>query len=292
MSLEDAPDGKQHHEGAAARSFDATAYLASVTEDARQDVVTGFPSVDALLGGGFRRGDLIVLGGDVGSGTSALALAMALRALAVGNEVALFSGEFSVPRIFERAIAMEGRVRLDDLRRGALSDEAHAAAAAAALKIRDWNPVFSHIPPNGFGGLSDLLIEHFGLDLIVVDPLEAMATGKMSQEEDLANVVRELKALAVRRNCAVLLTAHAVRNLRERPDQRPQLADFGALGAIRQLADVVLGVFREELYNSIRDVEGAAELHVLKNRNGALGYADLYFYRQWVRFEDMVEPTR
>ena len=54
----------------------------------------------------------------------------------------------------------------------------------------------------------------------------------------------------------------------------------------------MLGVFREELYNSIRDVEGAAELHVLKNRNGALGYADLYFYRQWVRFEDMVEPTR
>jgi replicative DNA helicase len=76
---------------------------------------------------------------------------------------------------------------------------------------------------------------------------------------------------------------------RERSDPRPRLDDLGALGALKQHADVVLGLFREEMYSDLRDVQGAAELHVLKNRNGALGYADLYFYKESLRFEDVVD---
>jgi predicted ATP-dependent serine protease len=71
-------------------------------------VTTGFPSVDKVLGGGLRRGDLIVLGGDVGSGKSALALALALRAAQGEQAAALFSGEMSVDRVMERALALEG----------------------------------------------------------------------------------------------------------------------------------------------------------------------------------------
>src|SRR3954449_3858631 len=87
----------------------------------RDTLSCGFPSVDKMLGGGFRRGDLIVLGGDVGSGKSALALAMALRA-AVQHRTLFVSGEMLPERIHERALAIEGRARVDDLRRGTLNE--------------------------------------------------------------------------------------------------------------------------------------------------------------------------
>src|SRR5688500_19639323 len=85
-------------------------------------IATGFPSVDRMLGGGLRRGDLVVLGGDIGAGKSALALAMAVRAAQGGCEVVFYAGETSVERVAERVLAIEGRARVDDLRRGPLAD--------------------------------------------------------------------------------------------------------------------------------------------------------------------------
>lgn len=287
------PDSRPAAE-APARVLDAAAYLegVSVAGGAGDTIATGFPSLDALLGGGFRRGDLVVLGGDVGSGKSALALAMALRAAESGRSVALFSGEMSGERLMERALAVQGRAAIDDLRHGRLDDTAYASVASAALVMRQHPALLSHMPPNGLPGMSDLLIEHLGLDLLVVDPLQSLARGGLPTEEELAQVVRDLKGMAVRRDCAVLLVSHLAVPVRERPDPRPHLDDLGALGALRQLADTVLGLYREELYDTSRDVEGAAEVHVLKQRNGGTGYADLYFYKRWLRFEDMVEPER
>jgi replicative DNA helicase len=101
-----------------------------------------------------------------------------------------------------------------------------------------------------------------------------------------------MKTLAMDQHIAVLLTANLPAMERDRKDQRPHLDDFGALGAIRQHADVVLGLFREEMYQASTGVDGATELIMLKNRNGGLGYADLYFYKHWMRFEDMLDPDR
>src|SRR4051812_31579338 len=78
----------------------------------------GFPSLDKMLGGGFRRGDLVVLGGDVGSGKSALALAIAIRASLLGTKTVVLTGEMSVERVLERVMAIEARIRIDDLRQG------------------------------------------------------------------------------------------------------------------------------------------------------------------------------
>ena len=276
------------------RAFDATAYLEGIDSEGGQNdgLSIGFPSVDTLLGGGPRRGDLVVLGGDVGSGKSALAMAMALRAAADGHEVAVFSGELSTERLLERALAMEGRARVDDLRHGRLDEGTRASVGAAALRLRDTAPLLSPLAPNGIAGLSDLLIPYLGLGFIVVDPLQSLAIGRQPQEEELAHAVRELKGLAVRRRCAVLLVSHLGRSVRDRPDPRPTLDDFAALGAVRHHADIVLGLYREEQYDAAKDVDGAAELHVLKNRNGPPGWADLFFYKRWLRFEDMIEADR
>lgn len=275
------------------RPFDAISWLGErLAHGGTHDVSSGFPSVDALLGGGFRRGDVVVVGGDVGSGKSALALGMALRAAERGGAVALFSGEHTTPRLIERALGIQGRVTGEELRHARLNEEQHAEVAAAALRLRDHAPLLGHLPPNGVPGLSDLLIEHLGLDLLVVDPLQALAQGDGPMEEELAQAVRDLKQIATQRECAVVIVSHLAHPVRGRPDPRPTLDDFGALGAVRHIADVVLGVFRQEMYDASRDVDGATEIHVLKNRGGALGYADLFFYKRWLRFEDMVEPDR
>jgi len=104
-------------------------------------------------------------------------------------------------------------------------------------------------------------------------------------------MIRDLKALALSRDVVVLATA-PLPQLVTRPDLRPTLDDFGALGAVKQHADVVLTLFRQDMYEPSRDIEGATELLVRKNRNGPIGYVDLYFYSQWMRFEDMLDPDR
>jgi len=257
----------------------------------RDTIASGFPSLDKVLAGGFRHGDLIVLGGDVSSGKSALALAFAVRAAQRDARVAFITGEGTVDRTLERIIAIEARARIDDLRQGTLDDNARANAGAAALRLRDRLPIVERLPAGGCDALAKHLDALPPLDLIVIDPAIGLLTGAEPLEEEMAATVRCLKTLALDRDAAILATA-ALPGLTERPDRRPTLDDFGALGTIKQLADVVLGLFRQDMYEPARDIEGATELLLRKNRNGPTGYIDLYFYAQWMRFEDMLDPDR
>ena len=129
------------------------------------------------------------------------------------------------------------------------------------------------------------------VDLVVVDSLVALTPGIRAKDEELATEVRRLKELALDRDVSVLTTM-PLPGLFERPDRRPTLDDFGALGSAKQVADVVLGLFRQDMYEPARDIVGATELLIRKNRNGPTGYVDLYFYAKWMRFEDMLDPDR
>src|SRR5919108_2724574 len=99
-------------------------------------IPTGFGSLDKLLGGGLRRRDLILLGGDVGSGKSALALGIALRVAQHPIGVAFLSGEMDEERLMERALAIEGRVAVDELRSAKLNDQTRAEVGGAAVRLR------------------------------------------------------------------------------------------------------------------------------------------------------------
>jgi replicative DNA helicase len=256
-------------------------------------VPTGFPSLDSVLGGGMRHRDLVVLGGDVGAGKSSLALGIALRTASAGYAVAFVSGEMDEDRLMERAIALEARVTIDELRSGKVSDEKRAAMGAAALKFRDLDlsvhPLvgrdFEEALEPAFGSTPALLV----IDYAQLLPPPAQRT---SQEEDTAAAVRALKMLALDRGLACLAISQLPRHVGTRPDPRPTLDDFGAGGAVKQHADVVMAIYREEMYNPGGGVEGAVELMVHKNRNGPTGFIDLYLYRQWLRFEDMLDPDR
>ncbi len=265
---------------------------ASDGEMAPDSFATGFPSVDKWLGGGVRRGDLVVIGGEVGSGKSSLALAMALRMAQTGTHSAFLTHEMSVERAMERALAIEGRARIDDIRQGTLDEFARAAVGATAVRLRDRAPIFETLPPGGAKLLGGTLNRTLDLQVAFIDPLQALALGERTQDEDLAAAVRALKAIAIDLNVALIVTSHLHTSPAGRPNQRPTLDDFGALGAIKQHADVVLGIYREEMFQPNSGVDGATELLVLKNRNGNTGYVDLYFYKQWLRFEDMLDPDR
>lgn len=271
---------------------DALVRSALAGEASGDPLPSGFPSIDGLLGGGFRRGDLVVLAGDTGVGKSALALAMALRVVSGGRSAAFLTGEMTAARVMERALAMEGRVRVDDFRRKALDDVAHAAVATAALNLRGQAPLVDDLRDAGVDGISDFLAERLGLELTIVDSLQSLAQGRQALDEELADAARRLKELAIRRSTTILALTNLSSSPAGRSDPRPTLRDLGGLGAVRQHADVIFGLFREELYEPGRHVEGAAELAVLKNRNGPTGFVDLFFYKQWLRFEDMVEPDR
>jgi replicative DNA helicase len=259
-------------------------------------VPTGFPSLDKLLGGGLRRRDLVLLGGDIGAGKSALALGIALRVAQQGLGVAFLSGEMDEGRLMERALAIEGRAAVDELRTATLNDQARSGIGAAAVRLRGLPLAMLPLAAPDFETMDERLDPLRQLALVVVDYLQLVpppaGAVRQTQDEDAALILRRLKALALERQVALLVVAQLPRLDVARENPRPNLDDFGHLGATKQHPDVVLAIFREEMYHPGGGVEGATELLVAKNRNGPTGFVDLYFYRRWMRFEDMLDPDR
>lgn len=216
---------------------------------------TGFPSLDQRLGGGLPLGGLVVLTGDTGVGTSLLALAIALRTAGRGEPVALVSTEMDVATLVERGVRIGG---------AALPGMLHF------LSLDDWLADAAATPPA----------------LLVVDALDGLAPG----DDGAAAHVTTLKRFAVTHRTVVLLVAHLAAPVRGRADERPALTDLGAAGALRHQSDLVLGLYREELYHHDPGIAGAAELLVLKDRHGPGGMTDLFFRRAALRFEDLADP--
>ncbi len=249
-------------------------------------VPSGFPSIDRAIGGGFRRGELVVLGGDVGVGCSALVLAMALRA---NRRVLLVTSEMHPERTYERALSLSARVSLETLRLGVVSADERTRLATAALMLRDKAPIVETLVTGGVETVEQALDASPEATLVVVDALEGLLDRDHTPSDALAHAVLMLKRLALRRRVVVLLTTHLPALDRHRADLRPRLADFGLGGAIGAHADLVLGLYRDELYETDLGVSGATELLVLKHRDGPREYIDLYFDGRFGRFEDVLE---
>jgi replicative DNA helicase len=204
--------------------------------------------------------------------------------------VLYLSSEMDRERMLERAVALEASVSIDELRQGRLADAARSAVGAAALRLRGLplaiRPLLGHDPSE----VTEALRLVPRPELLVVDALPDMAPPRDStrREERVARAVRAVKALALEHDVAVLAVCDTPGLRSGRPDMRPVLDDLGGAAAIKQVADVVLALYREEMYAPDAGVEGAAELLVRKSRNGPTGFVDLYFHARCLRFEDML----
>lgn len=251
-------------------------------------VTTGYPSLDRLLGGGLRRGELTIVGGDAGAGKTALSLGIAIRAAVAGYPVLILTHEAGMERSWERLVSAESGVTHIAMRTGILPNGGADALRSAADVLRRL-PISVEPAPPSPATLSERLDAGELPPLVIIDGLAGFDQPPRPVAEAHAQAIRLVKRAAVDQDVALLLTAPLAGDRDLRPPLRPRLTDFGTLGTIAAVADAVLGIFREALYDDAPDVAGAFEVHLLKHRSAAAGFADLYIEPGAGRVEDLIE---
>lgn len=258
-------------------------------------VTTGFERLD-LLTAGLQKSDLVIVAARPSMGKTAFALCLALNAAIKQNiTVAIFSLEMSKEQLMQRMLAVRGKVDLSRLRRPSL------------LTDDDWKNLYqaadvvsqAHIYIDDSPSLSTMELrararrlkaEH-GLDLVIIDYLQLMRASRRtdSRELEISDISRSLKGLAKELEIPVVALSQLNRKVEDRTDKRPILADLRESGAIEQDADVIMFVYRDDVYKykkpSERPLQGDAEIIIGKQRNGPVGVADLTYLSQYTSFE-------
>jgi replicative DNA helicase len=261
-------------------------------------ISTGYVQLDRLTAG-LQPSDLIIVAARPAMGKTAFALNMAARAAIRDNRtVAVFSLEMSTEQLIMRLLCAQGKVDLSHLRRGWLEradwDGLYAAADAirkASIYIDDT----AGLTPLELQARTRRLKAEAGLDLVVVDYLQLMRAGRRidSREQEISEISRTLKALAKEHNVPVVALSQLNREVEKRENNRPQLSDLRESGAIEQDADVIMFIYRDEVYhkNPENPRRGTAEIIVGKQRNGPTGTAVLAYLAPFTSFEDL-DPSR
>ena len=249
-------------------------------------ITTGYPSLDRILAGGLRLGELTVLIGDAGAGKTAMVLGIAIRAAVVGNPVLILTHESSIERCWERLVTAESGVSQIAMRTGILPTGAGDALKSAADVLRRL-PISVERAPHSASGLGERLDAGDLPALVIIDGLAAIDQPPRPAAEVHAQTIRLAKRAAVDQDVALLLTAPMTSDRTLTLPPRPTLSD--ASGTTASVADVVLGIFREALYDDAPDVAGAFEVHVLKHRAAAAAFTDLYIEPGAGRVEDLIE---
>ncbi len=262
----------------------------------KNDVIglsTGFVDLDRYTSG-LQQGELIVIAGRPSMGKTALAMNMVEHAaLESKKAVAVFSMEMSGPQLAMRMIGSVGRVDQHQLRTGTFKEEDWPRLVDAVGKLND-----TQIHIDDSAGLNALEVRSRarrlhrqcgGLSLIVIDYLQLMSGTSGGREEnratEIAEISRSLKGLAKELKVPVIALSQLNRSVDSRQDKRPMMSDLRESGAIEQDADVILFIYRDEVYNQDTPRKGIAEIIIAKQRNGPVGKIDLTFLGRHTRFE-------
>lgn len=260
-------------------------------------VPTGYHTLDAALGGGLQRSDLVILAARPGNGKTSLALNIAAHAaLKAGKRVAFFSLEMGAKQLGLRLIATQANQNQRRLRLGLIDDWDQVVKAADALaEGAIWIDETAGISHTELRSKVRRLHSAHGIDLVIVDYLQLMHASQSDgkrfsvREQEIAEISRSLKAVAKELNVPVLALAQLSRAVEARQNKRPQLSDLRESGALENDADVVLFIYREDLYQEARDPETkqAADLIIAKQRNGPVGEVRLRFDPSRTCFHDL-----
>lgn len=267
-------------------------------------VASGFGDLDNMTAG-FQRGDLVVVAGRPSMGKTALALNFAQHAAIEGEvPVAIFSLEMSKESLVQRMLCAEGRVDAGRLRRGRLRDDEYTRLATAAGHLNTapiWIDDTPAISPLELRAKARRLAADTDLGLLLVDYMQLMSGPRNveNRQQEISAISRSLKAIAKELNLPVIALSQLSRGPEQRTDKRPLLSDLRESGAIEQDADLVMFVYREEVYRKSDDMfdekgeslEGKAELIIGKQRNGPTGTLRLFFHKSYTLFESVARRS-
>jgi replicative DNA helicase len=257
-------------------------------------VATGFADLDQKTSG-LQAGDLIIVAGRPSMGKTAFSLNIAENIALEGGIVGVFSMEMGGTQLAMRMLGSIGRLDLHKLRTGKLNDAEFSKFATALERLQE---VKLHVDETPALTALELrararrLHRLYGkLDLIVIDYLQLMSgsSGAASENRatEISEISRSLKALAKELQVPVIALSQLNRSLESRTDKRPMMSDLRESGAIEQDADVILFIYRDEVYNPESQDKGTAEIIIGKQRNGPIGRVQLAFLGEFTKFENL-----
>ncbi len=266
----------------------------------RKEMVTGVPTgYDDLdkLTAGLQPAELIIVAGRPGMGKTSFALNIAANAAFTGAGVAVFSLEMAKEQLVLRMLCSEARVNSSKVRSGYLGERDFPQLAKAAGRLHE-APIYIDDTP----AISVLELRAKArrlvrdrskkIGLIIVDYLQLMrGMGTASnREQEISEISRSLKALAKELSVPVIALSQLNRRVEDRGDRRPMMSDLRESGAIEQDSDVIIFIYRDEVYNkSDESKKGLAEIIVAKQRNGPIDTVTLTFLNEYTRFENYTE---
>jgi len=256
-------------------------------------IATGFTDFDELTAG-LQRSDLIIVAGRPSMGKTTFAMNIAEHvAIKEKKPVAVFSMEMPAEQLAMRMMSSLGRIDQNKVRTGKLEEEDWPRLTSAVGLLAE-----TRLYIDDQGGLSptDLRArarrlareQEEGLGLIVVDYLQLMQVhgSKENRTAEISEISRSLKSLARELNVPIVALSQLNRSLEQRPNKRPVMSDLRESGAIEQDADVIVFIYRDEVYNEESNDKGIAEIIIGKQRNGPIGTTRLTFLGQYTRFEN------
>ncbi|TDJ33149.1 MAG: replicative DNA helicase [Gammaproteobacteria bacterium] len=254
-------------------------------------VPTGFTDFDRETSG-LQKGDLVIVAGRPSMGKTAFAMNIAEHAaLKHGQPVLVFSMEMAAEQLAIRLISSHGRINQQRLRTGDLTDDDWPRVTSAVALLADARIYIDDSPslsPNDIRARARRMKREHGLELIIVDYLQLMQvpSTRENRATEIGEISRNLKALAKELKVPVVALSQLNRALESRPDKRPRMADLRESGSLEQDADVIVFIYRDEVYNEDTPHKGKAEIIIAKQRNGPIGTTLLTFLGEYTRFEN------
>jgi replicative DNA helicase len=260
-------------------------------------IPTGYHDLDSKTSG-LQPGDLLIVAGRPSMGKTSFALNMAEHvAIEVGLPVAVFSMEMGGAQLAMRMLSSVGKLDAHRVRTGRLNDDEWSRLSFALGKMHEAPIYIDETPalnPIDLRARARRLHRQCGkLGLIVIDYLQLMSSANGSGENratEISEISRSLKSLAKELQVPVMALSQLNRALEQRPNKRPVMSDLRESGAIEQDADVIMFIYRDEVYNQDTPDKGVAEIIIGKQRNGPIGTVRLTFIGEYTRFENFANP--
>jgi replicative DNA helicase len=259
-------------------------------------VPSGFSDLDEMTAG-LQPSDLIIIAGRPSMGKTTLALNFAENAaIKYQVPVAIFSMEMPGEQLALRMMSSLGRIDQHKIRTGKLEDD-DWPRLTSAVSLLDTAPLFiddtPSLSPTELRARARRLKREHNLGMIIIDYLQLMqvAGTRENRTTEISEISRNLKALAKELELPVIALSQLNRGLEQRTDKRPVMSDLRESGAIEQDADVIMFIYRDEVYNEDSPHKGLAEIIIGKQRNGPIGKRFLTFRGQFTRFENYSEDA-